>query len=109
MLTISANDIIQTLGAIVGSDAVRSSEEERRHFAMDFSETEVELPIAVVRPTSSDQVSDIVKLCARHGIAVTGRGGGMSYTRAHVPVRPETVILDMTGLNRIIEINLTDR
>lgn len=108
-LTVLADEIIKSLAAIVGEQAVNVSEQDRRHFAMDFSETEVQLPIAVVRPTSAAQVSEIVRLCALHGIAVSGRGGGMSYTRAHVPVRPESIILDMTGLNRIIEINITDR
>ena len=35
------------------------------------------------------------------GVAVNTRGGGMSYTKGHVPVRPDTIILDATGLNRV--------
>src|SRR5690606_9073548 len=43
------------------------------------------------------------------GVAVSTRGGAMSYTRGHVPVRPDTVIIDATGLDRILEVNTVDR
>ena len=33
----------------------------------------------------------------------------MSYTRGHVPIRPDTIMVDATGLNRILEINTKDR
>lgn len=108
-LTLPADEIVRSLCAIVGNDAVLTSEKDRRHHAMDFSETEVELPIAVVLPEKAGQIAEIVRLAAAKGVAVTARGGGMSYTRGHVPVRPDTIIIDTARLNRIIEINLTDR
>ena len=65
--------------------------------------------MAVVKPQSAEQVAAVVKAASAAGIAVNTRGGGMSYTRGHVPVRPETIIIDATGLNRIIEVNTVDR
>jgi D-lactate dehydrogenase (cytochrome) len=97
------------LAGIVGQDGVLTSIEDRRFFSLDFSEQPAELPIAVVKPRTVEHVSEIVRLASREGVAVNTRGGGMSYTRGHCPVRPETVILDAKGLNRIIEVNTNDR
>jgi D-lactate dehydrogenase (cytochrome) len=42
-------------------------------------------------------VAAIVKAAAAAGFAVNTRGGGMSYSRGHVPIRPETIVVDATG------------
>lgn len=101
--------IISGLSEIVGPDRILTSEEDRRFFSLDFSEQPGEMPICVVRPRSAEDVSAVVRLAEADGVAVNTRGGGMSYTRGHVPVRPDTLIVDATGMNRILEINTEDR
>jgi D-lactate dehydrogenase (cytochrome) len=97
------------LREIVGSAAVETSFEQRQLFSLDFSEEPGAVALAVVKPQSAEQVAAVVKAATAAGIAVNTRGGGMSYTKGHVPVRPETIIVDATGLNRIIEVNTVDR
>jgi FAD/FMN-containing dehydrogenase len=105
----SAQDrLIRKLTDLVGAARVLTSAEERRFHAMDFSEQPFELPLAVVQPTTTDEVVEIVKAAAAAGVALNVRGGGISYTRAHVPVRPDTIVMDLLGLNRIVEINTKD-
>jgi D-lactate dehydrogenase (cytochrome) len=101
--------LIAQLVDIVGADAVLTSVEDRQFYSMDFSEQPAELPIAVVTPTSAEDTAAIVKVAAPAGVAVNTRGGGMSYTRGHCPIRPETIIVDARGLNRVLEINTVDR
>ncbi|HKP65206.1 MAG TPA: FAD-binding oxidoreductase, partial [Casimicrobiaceae bacterium] len=106
----SATDaFIARLRGIVGPAAVETSLEQRQFFSLDFSEEPGALALAVVKPKNTEQVAAIVKAASAAGIAVNTRGGGMSYTRGHVPVRPETIIVDATGLNRILEVNVVDR
>lgn len=50
-----------------------------------------------------------VRELASAGVAMLPRGGGLSYTNAYLSDRPGTVVVDATGLDRIIEINETDR
>ncbi|MBV7482950.1 FAD-binding oxidoreductase [Bordetella sp. BOR01] len=102
-------DLIGRLAAIVGADAVLEDLEHRRFYSLDFSEEPGEIALAVVKPSTAEQVADIVLAANMAGVAVNTRGGAMSYTRGHVPVRPDTLIVDATGLNRIIEINTQDR
>ena len=104
-----SNDFASRLATIVGDDRVLTSPEDRRFFSLDFSEQPGEMPLAVVKPCSSDDVAEIVRISSKAGIAVNTRGGGMSYTRGHVPIRPDTIIVDATGLKQIIEINTQDR
>lgn len=64
--------------------------------------------LAVLRPGSVEELSATVKACAEAGLAIVPRGGGMSYTDGYVPVRSDSVSLDLSRLNRIIAINETD-
>jgi len=101
--------LIEALAAIVGRDAVVTSPAEREFYSLDFSEEGGAIAMAVVKPTSAQQVAEVVRAATRAGVAVNTRGGGMSYTKGHVPVRPETIILDASGLSRVLEVNVVDR
>ena len=101
--------LVDALVEIVGRDNVLTSPEEREFYSMDFSEERGAIAMAVAKPSSAEQVSQIVRAAGRAGVAVNTRGGGMSYTKGHVPVHPETIILDATGLDRVIEVNVVDR
>jgi alkyldihydroxyacetonephosphate synthase len=60
-------------------------------------------PLAVVKPTSVDQVAKILKICGERAVGVTCRGGGSSVTGASIPIG--TVAVDMSGLNRIVRLD----
>jgi FAD/FMN-containing dehydrogenase len=105
----AAPALIGELEAIVGADGVRTSPEERLLYSLDFSEEYGPVAMAVVRPTTAAQVAAVVKAAGAAGVAVNARGGGMSYTKGHVPIRAETIVVDTAGLNRILEVNTTDR
>jgi FAD/FMN-containing dehydrogenase len=65
--------------------------------------------MAVLRPRSVEDISAILRMAGEEGLAVNTRGGGMSYTRGHVPVRPRTLVIDNAGFNRVLEVNVVDR
>jgi len=61
-------------------------------------------PGVVVRPTSSDDVSQILRIASTHRRAVTAQGGRSSVVGG--AVAPEgAVALDMTGLDRVLDID----
>ncbi|MEP0943909.1 MAG: FAD-binding oxidoreductase [Rhizobiaceae bacterium] len=62
--------------------------------------------LAVVRPTSTEEVSQVVKLCAQHGVAIVPQGGntnvcGMTLAEADRP----TIILNLSRMNRVIDVD----
>jgi FAD/FMN-containing dehydrogenase len=76
-------------------------------FATDVYRTR-ERPLAVVRPTTMDALQLAVGTATAHGVAVYTRGGGASYTDAYLPARCNSILIDMGGLDRIVEINAVD-
>src|ERR1039458_4466385 len=61
-------------------------------------------PGVVVRPTSSDEVGRVLQCASKYGTAVTAQGGRSSVVGG--AVAPEgAVALDLTGLNRILDID----
>ena len=99
--------IASDLSALLGADRVETGIGKRTFFATDLSRRGPPAA-AVVRPDDAEGVAAAVKLCTDHGIAVIPRGGGFSYTGGYVPDRDDSVIFDLRGLDRIVEINADD-
>ena len=64
-------------------------------------------PDAVVFPQSTEEVSEIVKLCAAHGIPVIAFGTGTSL-EGHVNAPFGGVCIDMSQMKRIIAVHAED-
>lgn len=93
---------------LLGHDRVETDADHRELLSLDFSEEPGEVAGLVVQPETTTEVSEIVRSATASGAVVVVRGGGMSYTRAHLPDRTPTVLLDMRRMNRVVEINEQD-
>lgn len=62
----------------------------------------------IAAPASLEELSKTVAAASRHSVSLNPRGGGMSYTKGYIPDRQDVGILDMTKLDKIIEINEDD-
>lgn len=65
-------------------------------------------PLAVVRPSSVEALQAVVRAAAAAGTAINVRGGGASYTDGYTPSASGQLLIDLGGLDRIVEINETD-
>lgn len=65
-------------------------------------------PAGVFRPATIEDLRAIVSGTAKAGLAIHTRGGGVSYTDAHLPKHTDSVVIDSSALNRIIAIDETD-
>lgn len=65
---------------------------------------EERIPELVAFPRSPEQVSAVLKLANEHGFPVTPRGAGSGFTGAAIPTHLG-VVLSMTRMNRILEID----
>jgi alkyldihydroxyacetonephosphate synthase len=61
-------------------------------------------PGVVVRPTTQDQVSGVLKIASRHATSVTAQGGRSSVVGGAI-APPGGIALDLTGLNRVIDVD----
>ena len=99
--------LIAALSEAAGPDHTATSEQARVLASQDVYRSG-EMPLAVVSPGSTSEVQAVLKACSQHGTATFVRGGGMSYTDAYLPDRRQSVILDMSRLTAVREINARD-
>ncbi len=97
-------EIIQHLKAIVGPNAILIDEESLNLHSRDETEDFSFRPEVVVKPSTTDQVSQILKLATQNSIPVTPRGGGTGLSGGALPVHGG-ICLSMKNFNRIIEID----
>jgi FAD/FMN-containing dehydrogenase len=103
----SSSDRASVFRESLGADQVLDSLEQREFFAQDVYRRGV-TPQLVLRPGSTADVQTIVRLARQTRTALHVRGGGMSYTDAYLPLRAESAVLDLSGLNRIRSIEPED-
>jgi len=65
------------------------------------------MPDIVIKPKNAEEVEKIVKIANEYRIPVIARGAGTALCGQAVPVHGG-ILLDMTGMNRIKEINVND-
>jgi glycolate oxidase len=97
---------IKEIAAIVGPAHVLTSPEDRWTYAYDATDR-AHMPDLVVFPGSAAEISQILKLANRHRFPVTPRGAGTGRSGGSVPIAGG-VVLVLTRLNRILEINRGD-
>nr|WP_255636304.1 FAD-linked oxidase C-terminal domain-containing protein [Azospirillum sp. 412522] len=80
---------------------------DREHHGRGESYHSTEAPEAVCRALSTEEVADIVRLCALHRIPVVAFGAGTSL-EGHVAARRGGVCLDLGGMTRIVAVRPGD-
>jgi len=99
--------VAQALRKIVGDNNVLELPEDMLPYALDASIIYRGTPAYVVRPHSTEEVSEIVKFANENKIPVVPRGAGTNLVGAVVPPNGG-IVVDLTGMNRILEINTVD-
>jgi len=98
-----APQVIEELRRVVGKDHVVDGADDLRIFERDAS-IEGAVPDVVVLPANTQQVSDVIKVAARHGIPVVPRGAGTGLSGGAVTIRGG-IALQVTRMRRILEID----
>lgn len=97
----------QKLVDLLGSDAVDTSAESLNYFSIDLMWSNL-LAHAIVRPRSVTDLQTLVHFANDTGYKLMPRGGGISYTAGYVPQTVDSIMVDLTALDSIIEINESD-
>jgi len=95
---------IEEFKRIVGDDHVLYDAESLDKYAHDETEDLYYLPELVMRPRTPEEISGILKICNKHRIPVTPRGGGTGLSGGALPHRGG-IVLSTERLNSIIQID----
>jgi len=107
-LPIGENDLLAALGAIVGEAGVRSGDSIPQRNFQDAAGLAPVSPLAVVMPTTTEQVAAILRLCRAVPVPVVVQGGMTGLAGGAHPQAGE-VALSMERLRGIEEIDLESR
>jgi glycolate oxidase len=103
--------LIERLQRIVGPQGVFYRPADLLVYEYDGSvdgAVETARPLAVVLPTTAEQVAEVVRLAAAEGLPVVPRGAGTGLSGGAVAQRGG-IIIALTRMNRILEIDREDR
>jgi glycolate oxidase len=102
------DEVVAALRAIVPGEGVIASERAMRPYETDGLTAYRQLPMVVVLPESTEQVTRVLRYCHEHGIKVVPRGAGTSLSGGALPLG-DGVLLGMAKFNRIREIDFENR
>jgi glycolate oxidase len=100
--------IVAGLRAIVPGEGVIAAEREMRPYESDGLTAYRQLPMVVVLPETTEQVSRVLAFCHAERIKVVPRGAGTSLSGGALPLE-DGVLLGMAKFNRIREIDFANR
>ena len=92
----------QRFGDIVGAANVLTALEDTKPYFTDWRRQYFAPAECVVRPASTAEVSRVVELCAREGVALVPQGGNTGLVGGSVPSGSgREVVLALARMNRI--------
>jgi glycolate oxidase len=100
--------VLAELTEMVGEENVLSHHDELVVYECDGYVIDKKVPDVVVFPTSTEQVAGVIKVCNRHELPFVPRGAGTSLAGGTLTVGGGVMIC-MTRMKRILEVNTRDR
>ena len=101
-------EIAAALREIVPGEGVITEEAERRAYESDGLTAYRQLPMIVVLPETTEQVSEILKYCNDNNVRVVPRGAGTSLSGGALPLE-DGVLLGLGKFNRVLEVDFDNR
>lgn len=96
--------VIADLQKIVGKENVKTEKESLKAYSYDGTTSWIHEPDVVVFPTSTKEISDIMKLANAEKVPVTPRGGGTNVSGGSIPIMGG-IVLCTTKMNKILKVD----
>src|SRR5688572_6751762 len=104
VISFSVSSHIESFKTIVGESFVFVDEEVLSHYAHDETEDLHFLPDIVIKPSTAQEISAVLRICNEYKIPVTPRGGGTGLSGGALPHRGG-VVLSVERMNKILSID----
>ncbi len=101
-----SESLLSAIAAIIGGDGVLTGV-AAAPYCKDWRGRYAGEAIAVVFPSTAQQVSDVVKLCVAQGIAIVPQGGNTSLCGASVPLAngSQQIVINLSRMNSIRKVD----
>ncbi len=101
-------EIVAAMRAIVPGEGVIDHPDGMRPFETDALTAYRQLPLVVVLPTTTEQVSRVLAWCDQAGVNVVPRGSGTSLSGGALPVA-DGVLLSLSKFTGVLDIDYANR
>ena len=101
-------EIVAGLARLLPADCLVSSERELVPFETDGFTAYRRVPLAVVLPETTEQVSAVMKFLSVQKVPVVARGAGTSLSGGAIP-QEDAVVVGVSRMSRILEVDLPNR
>ena len=101
-------EIIKAMQLIVPGEGVIFDETELRAFECDGLMAYRQLPMIVVLPENTEQVSKILKYCHENDVKIVPRGAGTGLSGGALPLA-DGITLGLSKFNRVLDIDFENR
>lgn len=102
------DEIVRELIAVAGRDCVIADEDGRRAFETDAFTAYRCMPLAVVLPTTTEGVSNVLRYCHDNGLKVIPRGAGTSLCGGALPAE-DAIVVGVSRMSKLLEIDYAGR
>jgi glycolate oxidase len=102
------NDILRQLKRLVPDAVLIADQEGRRTFETDALTAYRCLPLAVVLPGSTEEVSAILRFCHDNHIKVVPRGAGTSLSGGALPLE-DSIVLCLSRMSKVLSVDTANR
>ncbi|MDR3515910.1 MAG: FAD-linked oxidase C-terminal domain-containing protein [Azospirillaceae bacterium] len=102
------SEIVNALAAIVPGNGVIAGSDALRVFESDGLTAYRQVPLVAVLPSTTEQVSQVLRYCHEIGAKVVPRGAGTSLSGGALPLA-DGVLLVLSRLNRILDVDWDNR
>ena len=100
--------ILAGLRATLAENAVITDPRRLKPYETDGLSAYRQMPLAVALPETTEQVAAVLRFCHENGVRVVPRGAGTSLAGGALPLA-DAVVVGMMRMNRILDINYSDR
>ncbi len=100
--------IVKELGHLVGPGGLVADEDGRRAFETDGLTAYRCMPLAVVLPRSTEEVSRLMAYCHAQGLKVIARGAGTSLCGGALPAE-DAVVICLSRMTKVLDVNYANR
>ncbi|WP_417740640.1 FAD-linked oxidase C-terminal domain-containing protein [Salipiger sp.] len=101
-------EIVARLREVLPADAVIDDEAETRAYECDALTAYRCPPLCAVLPSSTEEVSAVLRICHEEGVPVVPRGSGTSLAGGALPTA-DSVILGVARMNEVLETDYGNR
>ncbi len=100
--------ILAGLQQLLPAECVISSEDERRPYETDAFTAYRNMPLAVVLPRTTAEVSKVLKFCNEMAVPVIPRGAGTSLAGGAIP-QQDAIVIGIGKMSTILDIDYANR